>query len=85
MQGSLFNKFALKLRSSRQELLSKKEVLRNSAKFTGNHLRQSLILNKVAGLSLPVLLPKVAKYSLNNLPVFALLSNGSNWADNTQL
>ena len=34
----------------RREVLSKKGVLRNFAKFTGKQLYQSLFLNKVAGL-----------------------------------
>ena len=36
-------------RSSRPEVLYKKGVLRNFAKFTGKHLCQSLFFNKVAG------------------------------------
>ena len=36
--------------SSRPEVLCKKGVLRNFAKFTGKHLSQSLFFNKVAGL-----------------------------------
>ena len=39
-------------RSSRPEVLCKKGVLRNSAKFTRKHLCQSLFFNKVADLSL---------------------------------
>ena len=35
-----------------------KGVLRNLIKFTGKHLRQSLFLNKVAGLSPAALLEK---------------------------
>ena len=38
------------VRSSRLEVFCEKGVLRNFAKFTGNHLRQTLFLNKVAGL-----------------------------------
>ena len=38
--------------SSRPEVLCKKGVLRNFAKFTGKHLCQSLFFNKVASLSL---------------------------------
>ena len=34
---------------SRPELFCKKGVLKNFAKFTGNHLYQSLFFNKVAG------------------------------------
>ena len=37
-------------RSSRTEVFCKKAVLRNSTKFTGKHLCQSLFFNKVAGL-----------------------------------
>ena len=37
-------------RSIRLELFCKKGVLRNFAKFTGKHLRQSLLFNKVVGL-----------------------------------
>ena len=36
-------------RSSRPEVVCKKCVLRNFAKFTGKHLCQSLFFNKVAG------------------------------------
>ena len=35
-------------RSSRPEVFCEKGVLRNFAKFTGKHLRQSLFFNKVA-------------------------------------
>ena len=38
--------------SSRLEVLRKKGVLRNFAKFTGKHLCQSLFFNKDAGLRL---------------------------------
>ena len=38
------------VRSSRSEVFCNKDVLRNFAKFTGNHLCQSLFFNKVAGL-----------------------------------
>ena len=37
-------------RSIRPEVFCRKGVLRNFAKFTGKHLRQSLLFNKVAGL-----------------------------------
>ena len=40
----------LKYRSSRPEVLCKKDVLRSFIKFTGKHLCQSLSFNKVAGL-----------------------------------
>ena len=47
-----------KIRSSRLEEFCKKSVLRNFAKFTGKHLCQSLIFNKVAGLRPGTLLKK---------------------------
>ena len=37
-------------RSSRQEVFCKKGVVGNFTKFTGKHLCQSLLFNKVAGL-----------------------------------
>ena len=36
-------------RSSRPEVFCEKDVLRNFVKFTGKHLCQSLLFNKVAG------------------------------------
>ena len=39
-------------RNSRLDIFYKKGVLKNFAKFTGKHLYQSLLFNKVAGLSL---------------------------------
>ena len=39
-------------RSSRPEVLCKKGVPRNFAKFTGKHMCQSLLFNKLAGLRL---------------------------------
>ena len=41
---------AIKHRTSRPEVFCKKDVLKNFAKFTGNHLCQTLFFNKVAGL-----------------------------------
>ena len=38
------------IRSSLPEVISKKGVLKNFAKFTGKHLCQNLFFNKVAGL-----------------------------------
>ena len=40
----------LSCRSSRPEVFCKKRVFRNFTKFTGKHLCQSLLFNKVAGL-----------------------------------
>ena len=45
-------------RSSRLEVFCKEAVLRNFAKFTGKHLYQSLVFNKVAGLRPATLLQK---------------------------
>ena len=36
--------------SSRPEVFCKKGALRNFAKLTGKHLRQSLFFNKIAGI-----------------------------------
>ena len=46
------------IRSSRPEVFCKKGVLKNFAKFTGKHLCQSLLFNKVAGLKAATLLKK---------------------------
>ena len=43
-------------RSSHQSCSLKKVVLRNFAKLTGKHLRQSLFLNKIADLNPATLL-----------------------------
>ena len=43
---------------SRQEVFCKKSVLRNSRKFIGKQLRESLLFNKVAGLGPATLLKK---------------------------
>ena len=48
----------LKDRSSRPKVFCKKGVLKNFTKFTGNHLRQSLFLNKVVCLRPVTLLKK---------------------------
>ena len=47
-----------KYRSSRLEVFCRKGVLRNFEKFTGKHLCQSLLFNKVAGLKHVTLLKK---------------------------
>ena len=47
---TLINKLNSTFRSSSPEVLCKKGVLRNSAKFTGKDLCQSLFFNKAAGL-----------------------------------
>ena len=52
----------LNVRSSRLEVFCRKDVLRNFAKFTGKHLRQSLSFNKVAGLRPATLLKKRLRY-----------------------
>ena len=48
--------FFSKWRSSCPQVLCKKGVLKNFTKFTGKHLWQSLLFNKVAGLSPATLL-----------------------------
>ena len=40
--------FGINVRSSRPEMFGKEGVFRNFAKFTGEHLCQSLFFNKVA-------------------------------------
>ena len=47
-----------KYRSSRLEVFCRKGVLRNFEKFTGKHLCQSFLFNKVAGLRTATLLKK---------------------------
>ena len=46
-------------RNSRSDVFCKKGVIRNSTKFTGKHLCQSLFFNKVAGLRPATLLKKM--------------------------
>ena len=46
-------------RSSCPEVFCEKSVLKNFAKFTGKHLRQSLFFNKVTGLRPATLLKKI--------------------------
>ena len=55
MKGGCLNNHG---RSSSPEVFYKKAVLRNFAKLTGKHLRQSLFFGKVAGLSPATLLKK---------------------------
>ena len=47
-----------KMGNSRPEVIYKKGVARNFAKFTGKHLCQSLFFNKMAGLRPATLLKK---------------------------
>ena len=47
-----------KYRSSPPEMLCKKDVLENFAKFTGKHLFRYFSFNKVAGLRPPTLFKK---------------------------
>ena len=65
ISGTAFHFFKIKLqpiyaisRNSHQRCSMRKGLLRNFAKFTGKHLRQSLFLNKVAGLRPATLLNK---------------------------
>ena len=61
-----FNGKLKKFKSSRQEVFCKKSVLRNYAKFTGKHLRQSLFFNKASGLKVcvPFLLSSICRYCI---------------------
>ena len=45
-------------RGSRPEVFCKKDVVRNFTRFTGQHLCQSLVFNKAAGLNPGILLKK---------------------------
>ena len=54
----IFNCLTNIFRSSRRRCFERKGFLRNFAKFTGKHLRQSLFFNKVAGLRPATLLKK---------------------------
>ena len=51
-----------KYRSSRQEVFYRKGVFRNFEKFTGKHLCENLLFNKVAGLRTVTLLKKRFQY-----------------------
>ena len=53
------------LRSSLPEVICKKGALKNSAKLTGKHLRQSLFFKKVTGNTYGQLL--LSRQILNNL------------------
>ena len=55
---NIFNPWIFIYKSSRPEVFYKKGVLRNSTKFTGKHLCQSLFFNEVAGLRPTTLLKK---------------------------
>ena len=55
-------------RSSCPEVFYKKGVLRNFAKFTGKHLCQSLIFNKLAGLR-PNFILDVSMGHMNKSPI----------------
>ena len=47
--SKLLKKFALKFESSSEDEILMMTILRNFAKFRGNHLYQSLFFNEVAG------------------------------------
>ena len=53
-QGKMFSIITLPMKLQKQppEVFYKKVSLKNFAKFTGKHLRQTLFFNKVADLSL---------------------------------
>ena len=48
--GQISQSMPRSLRSNRQDVFYEKGVLKNLAKFTGKHLCQSLLFNKVSGL-----------------------------------
>ena len=52
-----------KIRSSRQEVFSKKDVLKNLTEFTGKHLCWNLFFNKVAGFRPTTLLKQRLQHS----------------------
>ena len=68
----------LGFRSSHQRCFIIKSVLRNSAKFTGKHLYQSLFFNKVAGLRPPYLQNTSRRFllDLTLFPFLRKLNNG---------
>ena len=49
--ASCFLKSSLMFRSSHPEVFCSKGVLKHFAKFTGKHLCQSVVFNKVAGIA----------------------------------
>ena len=70
--------WAAKNRGSSLEVVCKKGVLENFAKYTGKHLCQSLFFNKVAGLR-PETLLKKRLWRRCFLPNFANSSGGRFW------
>ena len=66
----------LRDRSSRPDVFCEKFGLRNFAKFTGKHLRQSLFFNKVAGLKL------ISKNTFFTEHLWTTASNDGTFCDN---
>ena len=66
----MLSKGLIQIRSIRPEVFCKKGVLRNFAKFTGKHLRQSLFFNKVAGLRAESVLKNVEMHQGEIIKIF---------------
>ena len=66
----MLSKGLIQIRSIRPEVFCKKGVLRNFAKFTGKHLRQSLFFNKVAGLRAESVLKNVQMHQGEIIKIF---------------
>ena len=79
---NVLQKMKNRCRRSHQRYSFRKGVLRNFAKFTGKHLRQSLSFNKVAGLSLQLYLKRdsgtgVFQWTLRNFWEYLFLQSTS--------
>ena len=66
----MLSKGLIQIRSIRPEVFCKKGVLRNFAKFTGKHLRQSLFFNKVAGRRAESVLKNVQMHQGEIIKIF---------------
>ena len=66
----MLSKGLIQIRSIRPEVFCKKGVLRNFAKFTGKHLRQSLFFNKVEGLRAESVLKNVQMHQGEIIKIF---------------
>ena len=69
-------------RSSRPEVFSRKEVLKNFSKFPGKHLCQSLVFNKIAGLRSGTLFKKETLSILRKLfrtPFLPITDAAQSW------
>ena len=66
----MLSKGLIQIRSIGPEVFCKKGVLRNFAKFTGKHRRQSLFFNKVAGLRAESVLKNVQMHHGEIIKIF---------------